>query len=203
MLPESLKRLINDLANLPGLGPRSAERLALFLLQQDDAYLKRLSRQIAELRQGVATCPRCFGFSSGGECDICSDERRDASQLCIVEDPLDIHPLERTGSFRGLYFVLGGLVDPVKGKLLDTLRGQELRERLEQGEVKEVIFALDFSFEGEATATLIAEEFADLGVRFTRLARGLPTGASLDFADEDTLAESLEYRREFSPGKGS
>jgi len=200
VLPETLKRLINDLANLPGLGPRSAERLALFLLQQEDDYLARLSRQIAELKRGVSTCRRCFGFSSGGECDICSDSERDASLLCIVEDPLDIYPLERTESFSGLYFVLGGLVDPLKGKLLDTLRGEELRARLKEGEVREAVFAFDFSFEGEATATLIAEELGDLPVRFSRLARGLPTGGSLDFADNDTLAESLRFRRQFSPG---
>jgi len=203
VLPESLKRLIDDLANLPGLGPRSAERLALFLLQQEDKYLSHLAAQIRELKKGVDTCPRCFGFSSGGTCDICADSKRDASQLCIVEDPLDIYPLEKTGSYDGLYFVLGGLVDPVRGTLLDALRGEELRSRLAEGEVKEVIFALDFSFEGEATVTLIAEEFADSPVRFSRLARGLPTGASLDFADGDTLAESMKYRREFTPGGGS
>lgn len=196
MLPEALKKLITDLASLPGLGPRSGERIALYLLEQEDSFLERLSSEIAGLKDAVAICPRCFGFSGGGLCDICADKSRDEKLLCIVENALDIYPLESTHAYNGLYFVLGGLVDPLRGKLLSNLRGAELRQRLSEGKVKEVIFAFDFSFEGEATATLISEEFSGFKVKFSRLARGLPTGADLDFADELTLSEALKYRRE-------
>ncbi len=196
MLPDGLKRLISDLSALPGLGPRSAERIALYLLEQDDEFLERLGQEIAGLKDAVAKCPQCFGFSSGGLCSICSDKTRDTKQLCVVENPLDIYPLEATGEYRGLYFVLGGLIDPLKGKLLNTLRGAELRERLMKGKVKEVLLGFDFSFEGEASSALIAEEFKSLNIKFTRPARGLPTGADLDFADEVTLAEAIKFRRE-------
>jgi recombination protein RecR len=196
MFPEALKKLIQDLASLPGLGPRSAERIALYLLEQEQSFLNRLGEGISGVKESVGLCPRCFGFSSGGLCDICSDERRDKKVLCVVENPMDIYPLEKTGGYKGLYFVLGGLVDPLRGKLLSVLRREELKKRLAEGEVREVILAFDFSFEGEATATLIAEEFAGFKVKFSRLARGLPSGAELEFADEQTLLEALKFRRE-------
>ncbi len=200
MLPDALKKLVHDLATFPGLGPRSAERIALFLLEQDESFLERVAGEIAGIRDAVATCPMCFGFSSGGTCETCADNSRNEKQLCVVENPLDINPLEATGAYKGFYFVLGGLVDPVRGKLLGNLRISELRERLSEGKVREVILAFDFSFEGEATATLLKEELKIPRLKFTRLARGLPSGADLDFADEQTLKEALEYRREFSGG---
>lgn len=201
MLPAGLNNLINLLAQLPGLGPRSAARIAIYLLEQDPAFLQELSRAIATVKEHVRQCARCGGFATGEVCDFCADEGRDASLLCIVADPLDIYPLERTGGFNGYYFVLGGLVDPLKGRMLDSLRQDELAARLREGRVKEALLALDFSFEGEATATVITEEFGGIGVKFTRLARGLPTGAEIDFADDDTLLQALKHRREFKAGE--
>jgi len=201
MLPSGLNNLINLLAQLPGLGPRSAARIAIYLLEQDPAFLQELSRAIATVKEQVRPCARCGGFATGELCDFCADEMRDASLLCIVADPLDIYPIERTGGFNGHYFVLGGLVDPLKGRMLDSLRKDELAARLRDGKVKEALMAFDFSFEGEATATVLTEEFADAGVKFTRLARGLPTGAEIDFADDDTLLQALKHRREFKAGE--
>ena len=199
MLPEALNQLVQLLSQLPGLGPRSAQRIALYLLEQDDAYLKQLADSIGAAKKMVEVCPRCGGFSTSGKCVFCADGSRDSTLLCVVADPLDIYPIEGTGGFNGHYFVLGGLVDPLKGRMLESLRTQELKTRLSEGEVKEVLLALDFSFEGEATATVLVEELGIEGVKFTRLARGLPVGAEIDYADEDTLGQALKYRREIEP----
>ncbi len=199
MLPEALSQLIQLLSQLPGLGPRSAQRIALYLLEQDEAYLKQLAESIGAAKNMVEVCPRCGGFSAGGKCAFCADESRDSSLLCVVADPLDIYPIESTGGFNGYYFVLGGLVDPLKGRMLESLRTPELRARLNEGGIKEVLLALDFSFEGEATSTVLVEELGTEGVKFTRLARGLPVGAEIDYADEDTLSQALKYRREIEP----
>ncbi len=199
MLPEALNQLVQLLSQLPGLGTHSAQRIALYLLEQDEGYLKQLAESIGAAKENVERCPRCGGFSAGGSCAFCADESRDSALLCVVADPLDIYPIEGTGGYNGYYFVLGGLVDPLKGRMLDSLRADELKARLEEGEVKEVLLALDFSFEGEATATVLVEELGVEGVRFTRLARGLPVGAEIDYADEDTLSQALKYRREVEP----
>ena len=199
MLPEALNQLVQLLSQLPGLGPRSAQRIALYLLEQDESYLKQLAESIGTAKGMVETCPRCGGFSSSGMCAFCTDKSRDSALLCVVADPLDIYPIESTGGFNGYYFVLGGLVDPLKGRMLESLRTPELKARLGEGEVKEVLLALDFSFEGEATATVLVEELGAEGVKFTRLARGLPVGAEIDYADEDTLGQALKYRREIEP----
>ncbi|MCD6282812.1 recombination protein RecR [bacterium] len=199
MLPEALNQLVQLLSQLPGLGPRSAQRIALYLLEQDESYLKQLAESIGTAKEMVETCPRCGGFSSSGMCAFCTDKSRDSALLCVVADPLDIYPIESTGGFNGYYFVLGGLVDPLKGRMLESLRTPELKARLGEGEVKEVLLALDFSFEGEATATVLVEELGAEGVKFTRLARGLPVGAEIDYADEDTLGQALKYRREIEP----
>jgi len=202
MLPEALSQLVQLLAQLPGLGPRSAQRIALYLAEQEPTFLTQLAEGIAAIRERIKYCPRCGGFSGGGRCEFCGDGARDSSLLCVVADPLDVYPLERTGGFKGHYFVLGGVVDPLKGRMLESLRLDELRQRLTEGEVKEVVLAFDFSFEGEATATVLAEELTGTGVRVTRLARGLPVGAEIDYADDDTLAQALKYRREMEAGGG-
>jgi recombination protein RecR len=202
MLPESLNQLIQLLAQLPGIGPRSAQRIALYLLEQDPLYTSQLAESINGVGAKVKRCPSCGGFSGGGECDICSDAARDTEMLCVVADPLDIYPLERTGSFRGYYFVLGGLIDPLKGRMLDAGRSEELKARIAGAKVSEVLLAFDFSFEGEATATVLAEELAGMSAKITRLARGLPVGAEIDYADEDTLAQALKFRREMETGGG-
>jgi len=199
LLPEALNQLVQLLSQLPGLGPRSAQRIALYLLDQDEVYLKQLAENIGTAKKTVSVCPRCGGFSTHGKCVFCADETRDSALLCVVADPLDIYPIEGTGGFNGYYFVLGGLVDPLKGRMLESLRTQELKARLGEGGIKEVLLALDFSFEGEATATVLVEELSTEKVKFTRLARGLPVGAEIDYADEDTLSQALKYRREIEP----
>jgi len=196
MLPESLSQLVQLLSQLPGIGPRSAQRIALYLLEQDPQFTSQLAESISGVGAKVKKCPTCGGFSGGGECGICSDKSRDTAMLCIVADPLDIYPIERTGSFCGYYFVIGGLIDPLKGKMLNSERLDELKARIVKSHVSEVLLALDFSFEGEATATVLAEGLAGMGVRVTRPARGLPIGAEIDYADEDTLAQALKFRRE-------
>lgn len=196
MLPESLSQLVQLLAQLPGIGPRSAQRIALYLLEQDPQFTSQLAESISGAGAKVKKCPTCGGFSGGGECDICSDSSRDNAMLCVVADPLDIYPIERTGSFRGYYFVIGGLIDPLKGKMLNSERLDELKARIAKSNAGEALLALDFSFEGEATATVLAEELAGMGVKVTRPARGLPIGAEIDYADEDTLAQALKFRRE-------
>jgi recombination protein RecR len=202
MLPEALSQLVQLLAQLPGIGPRSAQRIALYLLEQDPVYTSQLAESISGVGAKVKRCPSCGGFSGGGECGICADKARDTTMLCVVADPLDIYPIERTGGFPGYFFVLGGLIDPLKGKMLDAGRNEELKARIAALKVREVLLAFDFSFEGEATATVLAEELAGMGAKITRLARGLPVGAEIDYADDDTLTQALKFRREMEASDG-
>ncbi len=191
-----LQRLIDELSRLPGVGRKSAQRIAFHLLSIDDEDARRLGQSILELRDQVRHCRRCFNVTSTEECSICRDARRDPSVLCVVERPQDIVVIERTQEFRGRYHVLGGSLSPISGIGPNQLRIPELRSRAADEEVKELIIATNPTVEGDTTAMYLAREFKPLGLRVTRLASGLPVGGDLDYADELTLGRALTGRME-------
>jgi recombination protein RecR len=188
--------LIDELGRLPGIGPKSAQRIAFHLLKlpKDDAL--RLARAIGEAKDRVTFCPRCFNIAEGDECSICSDTRRDASIICVVEESRDIVAVEKTGEYRGRYHVLQGAISPIEGIGPDQLRVKELLARLEPEDVQEVILCTNPNIEGEATALYLGRLLKPLGLRVTRIASGLPVGGDLEYADELTLGRALEGRRE-------
>ena len=189
-------RLIEELQRLPGIGPKSAQRLAFYILKGEESDVLRLADALAEVKRSVHFCPRCFNFAEDELCDICSDPRRDASMICVVEEPKDIVAFERTGEFGGLYHVLQGAISPIDGVGPEQLRVRELITRLGDGTVTEVIVATNPSVEGETTALYLARLVKPLGVRVTRIASGLPVGGDIEYADEVTLGRAMEGRRE-------
>jgi recombination protein RecR len=196
MFEGPVQRVIDELARLPGIGGKSAQRLAFHLLTIEEADARRLSAAINDMRDQVTTCTRCFNVAAGDLCAICRDTRRDDSLVCVVERPQDIVVVERTQEFRGRYHVLGGSLSPINGVGPGQLRFNELRRRLQPEGVTELIVATNPTVEGDATAMYIAREFKPLGVRVTRLASGLPVGGDLDYADELTLGRALTGRSE-------
>ena len=196
MFEGPLQRLIDELARLPGVGRKSAQRMAFHLLSVDDADARRLGQAILELRDQVRHCSRCFNVTASDECSICRDARRDPSVLCVVERPQDIVVVERTQEFRGRYHVLGGSLSPINGIGPGQLRIPELRQRIATEDVSELIVATNPTVEGDATAMYLAREFKPSGVKVTRLASGLPVGGDLDYADELTLGRALAGRME-------
>jgi recombination protein RecR len=188
--------LIDELGRLPGVGPKSAQRIAFHLLKlpRDDAL--RLAGAIVEVKEKVAFCARCFNVAEGDECGICADPRRDPTVVCVVEEPRDIVAVEKTGEFHGRYHVLQGAISPIEGIGPDQLRVKELLARLEHEEVAEVILCTNPNIEGEATAMYLGRLLGPLGVRVTRIASGLPVGGDLEYADELTLGRALEGRRD-------
>ncbi len=180
---------------LPGIGPKTAARLAYYLLRAPEDVTSELVAALQELRVRVRYCRRCFNVSDGDLCAICADPERDPHTICVVEEPLDVVALERSGVYRGLYHVLHGVINPLENVGPEDLRLQELVERVRQGEVQEVILATNPTMEGEATAMYIARLLQPHGVRLTRLAHGLPVGGDLEYADQHTLARALEGRR--------
>jgi recombination protein RecR len=194
-LPEPITTLTEALCRLPGIGPRSAERLALHLVQSTADDVRRLAQTLVQAREKIRVCSMCGGLTEADSCAICQDPRRDASVLCIVERPLDIFALEKAGSFRGLYHVLGGRISPLNGVEPEDLRLAELESRLGRG-VTEIIVALSTDVEGDATSFYLAKRLAGKGAKISRLAHGLPAGSGLEFADEVTLSRALEGRRE-------
>lgn len=196
MFDGPVQRLIDELARLPGVGRKSAQRLAFHLLTVDDADARRLGQAIFDLRDQVKLCVRCFNVTSAAECAICRDLRRDPSIVCVVERPQDIVVVERTQEFRGRYHVLGGALSPISGVGPGQLRIAELRRRVEEEGITELIIATNPTVEGDATAMYLAREMKPLGVRVTRLASGLPVGGDLDYADELTLGRALVGRME-------
>lgn len=196
MFEGPVQRVIDELARLPGIGGKSAQRLAFHLLTIEEADARRLSAAINDMRDQVTTCTRCFNVAAGELCAICRDTRRDDSLVCVVERPQDIVVVERTQEFRGRYHVLGGSLSPINGVGPGQLRFDELRRRLQPEGVTELIVATNPTVEGDATAMYIAREFKPLGVRVTRLASGLPVGGDLDYADELTLGRALTGRSE-------
>ncbi|MGB8362280.1 MAG: recombination mediator RecR [Acidimicrobiia bacterium] len=196
MFEGPVQRLIDELGRLPGIGAKSAQRLAFHLLGVEEADALRLAKAITDMRDQVSVCERCFNVAAGELCSICRDTRRDDSLICVVERPQDIVVVERTQEFRGRYHVLGGSLSPINGIGPGQLRFDELRRRLEPEGVAELIVATNPTIEGDATAMYIAREFKPLGLRVTRLASGLPVGGDLDYADELTLGRALTGRSE-------
>jgi recombination protein RecR len=188
--------LIDELGRLPGVGPKSAQRIAFHLLQvpTDDAL--RLARSIAVVKERVTFCTRCFNIAEGAECGICSDPRRDPGVVCVVEEPRDIVAVEKTGEFKGRYHVLQGAISPIEGIGPEQLRVKELLARLEPEGITEVILCTNPNIEGEATAMYLGRLLKPLGLTVTRIASGLPVGGDLEYADELTLGRALEGRRE-------
>jgi recombination protein RecR len=187
--------LIDELGRLPGVGPKSAQRIAFHLLQADEADVRRLVGALTEVKARVRFCQTCGNVAEDELCRICRDARRDGGVLCVVEEPKDVVAIERTREFRGRYHVLGGAISPIEGVGPDDLRIRELMTRLASGEVTEIILATDPNLEGEATATYLARLLKPMGLRVTRLASGLPVGGDLEYADEVTLGRAFEGRR--------
>lgn len=194
--PSSLARLVELLQGLPGLGPRSAQRVAFHILNCPPQEANDLADAILSLKESVRTCSQCFNYSDGELCPVCQDDRREQDSICVVATPTDLMALERTGKYRGLYHVLCGLISPLDGRGPESIRAKELVERVRSEQIREVIMALSHGVEGDATALYLAPLLREHGAAVTRLARGLPAGADLDYADEMTVAMALEGRRE-------
>ncbi len=200
----SVQELIDQLGRLPGIGPKSAQRVAFYLLKvpREDALL--LSQAIIEAKERVSFCERCFNLSeSGDECSICRNPRRQDGLICVVEDSQDIVAIERTQEFRGRYHVLGGAFSPIDGVGVDQLRVKELMSRVADEDISEVIVATNPNLEGEATAALLVKYLKPMGIRVTRIAMGLPVGGDLEYADELTLGRALEGRKIIDDGEAS
>jgi recombination protein RecR len=187
--------LIDELGRLPGVGPKSAQRIAFHLLKTPTADALRLATSITVAKERVTFCPRCFNIAEGEDCGICADPRRETSLVCVVEESRDIVAVEKTGEFRGRYHVLQGAISPIEGIGPDDLRVKELMTRLADGTVTELIIATDPNLEGEATATYLARLVKPMGLTVSRLASGLPVGGDLEYADEVTLGRAFEGRR--------
>lgn len=190
-----VQELIDELSRLPGVGPKSAQRIAFSLLQSEDDQAKRLAEVLLEVKERVRFCEICGNVSEEDRCNICRDARRNQTMICVVEESKDVQAIERTREYRGLYHVLGGAISPIEGIGPDQLRIKELLSRLSNAEIVEVIIATDPNMEGEATATYIARMLSPLGINVTRLASGLPVGGDLEYADEVTLGRAFAGRR--------
>jgi recombination protein RecR len=195
MYEGALADLIDELGRLPGVGPKSAQRIAFYILAADPADVARLARTLNDVKEKVIFCRICGNVSEAQECRICRDPRRDLSLICVVEESKDVIAIERTREFRGRYHVLGGAISPIEGVGPDDLRIRELMTRLADGSVTEVILATDPNLEGEATATYLARLLVPMGLSVSRLASGLPVGGDLEYADEVTLGRAFEGRR--------
>jgi recombination protein RecR len=194
--PPAVARLIEALQRLPGIGPKTAQRLAFHLLKQPTASVQDLAEALVDVKARVVHCSRCFNVTDADPCGICDDPARDSGLLCVVEEPNDLMAMERTGEYRGRYHVLLGALSPLDGIGPDELKVRELLARLEANHVREVILATNPNVEGDATALYLSKLLRPLGLRITRIARGLPVGGDLEYADEVTLSRALEGRRE-------
>jgi len=191
----SIQKLLDELERLPGIGPKSAQRIVYWLLNADKATALRLSEAIVEVKERIRFCSRCFNYAEGDLCEICASTKRDPHTICVVSEPRDIPPIERTAVFSGVYHVLGGALSPMEGVGPDDLHIRELLQRLASEDVTEVLLATNPNVEGETTATYLARLIKPLGITVTRLASGLPVGGDLEFADEVTLGRAIESRR--------
>jgi recombination protein RecR len=191
-----VERLITELSKLPSIGPRSAQRIAFHIIRGRREDALGLAEALKEVKERIKPCRRCFNLTEAEECEICRDARRDRSTICVVEDPYDIGPIERTGEYRGLYHVLGGALSPLDGIEPEDLRLAELLARIEEEGIEELVIATNPNTTGEATAMFIAQEVKDLPIRVTALASGLPVGGDLEYADEVTLGRAFAGRRE-------
>lgn len=181
---------------MPGVGPKSAQRILNWILTSDDETAHRLADAIVDVKEAIHLCPRCHNFAEGELCEVCSDPERDDGSICVVAEPRDVEAIERTGSYHGLYHVLGGVIDPMAGTLPEDLHIADLVSRLGSEDVHEVLVATNPTVEGETTASYLARVIKPLGVTVTRLASGLPVGGDLEYADEVTLGRAIESRRE-------
>ena len=191
----ALQKLLDELERLPGIGAKSAQRIAYWMLNTDSATVLRLAEAITEVKSSVRFCSRCFNYAEGELCEICQSDTRDAGVICVVAEPRDIAAIERSGAYSGVYHVLGGELAPMEGIGPDELRIADLLRRLASEDVREIILATNPNVEGEATAAYIARLVKPLGVSVSRLASGMPVGGELDFVDEVTLARAIEARR--------
>ena len=191
-----IARLLEELERLPGIGPKSAQRVAYWLLTADAADAERLANAIVEVKRTIHFCPVCFNFAEGELCEVCGDPERDRTMVCVVEEPRDVVAIDRTGEFRGVYHVLQGAISPIDGIGPERLKVRELIERLGAGDITEVVIATNPNVEGETTALYLARLIKPLAIKVTRIASGLPVGGDLEYADEVTLGRALEARRE-------
>lgn len=200
LLPAPIQDLLNAFERLPGIGPKTAARLTFYLLRAPEEVAMQLSSALAGLKSGTSLCPVCYNFTLTGEgtCQVCTDPRRDERVICVVEEPMDVLVLEQTGGFQGRYHVLHGVLSPIEGIGPEDLKIRPLLERLRQGAVNEVILATNPSLEGDATALYLRQQIHPLGIRVTRLARGLPSGSDLEYADQNTILRALAGRQEMS-----
>ena len=196
-LPEPLERLIQELSRLPGIGPKTAQRLAFHLLRVDRQRADSLAQAIEDVKARIGYCERCYNIAEGSLCWICASPRRDASVLCVVESAFDVLAVERTSEYSGLYFVLHGVISPIDGIGPDQIHVQQLLDRVREEAISEVIIATDADIEGEATALYLQRALLPLGAQVTRPAHGLPVGGDLEYADELTLAKAMAGRRAF------
>jgi recombination protein RecR len=190
-----VQELIDELGRLPGVGPKSAQRIAFYLLQTEDDQAQKLAQVLLEVKERVRFCEICGNVTEESQCNICRDTRRNRTAICVVEESKDVQAIERTREFRGLYHVLGGAISPIEGIGPDQLRIKELMARLGDTQIQEVIIATDPNLEGEATATYLTRMLSPLGIKISRLASGLPVGGDLEYADEVTLGRAFEGRR--------
>jgi len=193
---ESVSKLIQELNKLPGIGPKSAQRLAYYLLRAPEEQAKHLADAILSIKQKTKLCSICFNVTDSDSCSICRSDQRDRTKVCIVEQPQDILALEHTGIYKGLYHVLHGAISPTEGVGTEDIRIRELMNRLQGGSINEVILATNTNLEGEQTALYLSKVISPLGIRVTRLARGLPFGTELEYADDVTLTRAIEDRQE-------
>lgn len=200
ILPAPVQNLINALSRLPGIGPKTASRLAFYLLRAPEDLADQLAQALTELKSATGTCKVCFNITLAGSdlCDICANSQRIDGTICVVEDPMDVLALERTGGFNGRYHVLGGVLSPIEGVGPDDLKIRPLIERVRSGEAKEIILATNPSMEGDATSLYLRQQLLNMNVRVTRLARGLPVGGDLEYADQNTLLRALAGRQEMN-----
>lgn len=202
MYEGAVQNLIDELGHLPGVGPKSAQRIAFYILNSDASDMARLTNAISKVKSSVSFCEICGNVSETKQCAICRDDRRDPGLICVVEESKDVVAIERTRSFTGRYHVLGGAINPLAGLGPEQLRIRELVSRLADERIQEIILAMDPNLEGEATATYLSRMLVPLGIRLSRLASGLPVGGDLEYADEITLGRALEGRRVISEGAG-
>jgi recombination protein RecR len=189
-----ITRVVDELSRLPGIGPKTAQRLTFFLLRAPSDQTQALAEAILDLKQKVTLCTQCFNITESSPCEICANPQRDAARICVVEEPLDVVAIERTGQYKGHYHVLHGALSPLEGIGPEELKMRELLQRLTPGETEEVIIATNPNLEGDATAMYLMRQIQPLGITVTRLARGLPVGGDLEYADEITLSNALSGR---------
>lgn len=194
---DAISRLVEEFSKLPGIGPKSAQRITFHLLRSHEEHSRALAEALLMLKQRITLCSSCCNVTESDPCPICRNSQRDATEVCIVEQPQDILALEHTGVYKGLYHVLHGAISPTEGIGSDNIRIKELLERLQNDTVKEVILATNTNLEGEQTAMYLSQVITPLGIKVTRLARGLPFGTELEYADDVTLTRALEGRQEF------